>query len=216
LVHGYCAGINEFPPSQFENSASFTDYKQSRSNDQFALMIRQFGSQFESFSTVAHSQGGLASLHLLTYYWSALDAKAANGGRTVQSVGSPYHGTSLAGFLADIGWLIGFGCGSNNDLSTTGAANWMSKIPMEPRNNVYYYTTQYEDYWFILPNNCVTAANVVLARPNDGTTERKRAAVPGAHDMGNKKGWCHTNGMKYPNQCADSARNADMNKFAAR
>jgi len=216
LVHGYCAGVNEFPPSQFENSAVFADYKQSRSNDQFALLIKQFGDQFESFSTVAHSQGGLASMHLLTYYWSALDVRPANGGRTVQSVGSPYQGTSLAGFLADIGWLIGFGCGSNTDLSTNGAANWLSKIPMDARNNVYYYTTQYDDYWFVLPNNCVTAANVVLSKPNDGTTERHRAVVPGAHDMGNKKGWCHTNGMKYPNQCSDPARNADMNRAAAR
>jgi hypothetical protein len=131
-------------------------------------------------------------------------------------VGSPYQGTSLAGFLADFGWWFGIGCGGNPDLTYDGARNWLSKIPMDARNEVYYYTTQYEEYWWILPNDCVTAANVVLSAPNDGTTEEKYGQLPGAHFMGTKKAWCHTTNMKYPNQCADPERNAVLNQMAAR
>jgi len=214
LVHGYCAGQNEFPPEQFTNPYLFQDFKQSKSNDAFALTIQNAGDAFASFSIVGHSQAGLASTHLLAYYWSGVDA--ANGGRLVQSVGSPYQGTSIAGFLADIGRVFGVGCGSNYDLSRSGAANWLSKIPMDARKDVYYYTTQYDDYWYLLSNNCVTASNLVLAKPNDGTTEYKYGQLPGANNAGHKKAWCHTNGMKYPQQCTDAERNREMNEKAAR
>ena len=116
----------------------------------------------------------------------------------MQSVGSPYQGTSIAGFLADLGRVFGLGmhisllrvlivdlililflwkkktgCGSNYDLSRSGSANWLSKIPLDVRKDVWYYTTQYDDYWWVLSNDCVTAGNLVLAKPNDGTTEQK-------------------------------------------
>ena len=44
---------------------------------------------------VGHSQGGLAALHLRSFYWSGLDL--VSGGRVLQSVGSPYQGCSMAG-----------------------------------------------------------------------------------------------------------------------
>ena len=50
---------------------------------------------------MAHSQGGLAATHLHAYYWSNLET--AKGGRLIQSVGSPYYGSGLAGNLAAIG-----------------------------------------------------------------------------------------------------------------
>lgn len=52
LVHGYCAGKNEFPPSQFTNPVQFQDYKQARSNDAFALKIKEFADQFPAFTIV--------------------------------------------------------------------------------------------------------------------------------------------------------------------
>jgi len=215
LVHGYCAGSNEFPVSQFTNSALFTDYEKSRSNDQFALQILGFGTPYSSYSLVAHSQGGLASTHLKTYYWSPADVSPYNG-RVIQSVGSPYHGSGLSGVLADMGVVFGIGCGANFDLTHDGAINWASKIPISSGDSVYYYTTQYDDYWWLLPNDCVSAANVVLAKPNDGTTEVPYAKLAGSHLAGHKKSWCHTNGMKYPAQCTDPERNAEMNRLAAR
>jgi len=214
LVHGYCAGANEFPPSQFTSPYIFKDFGQSKSNDMFALTIKEHGDQFTSFSIVGHSQAGLASLHLLSYYWSAFDV--ANGGRLIQSVGSPYQGTSLAGFLADLGGVFGLGCGSNYDLSRSGAANWLCKIPLDVRKDVFYYTTQYDDYWWLLSNNCVTASNLVLHKPNDGTTEKRYGQLPGANAAGHKKAWCHTSGMKYAPQCTDAQRNKEMNDRAAR
>ncbi|KTF32905.1 conditioned medium factor, partial [Xanthomonas vesicatoria] len=72
LVHGYCSN-GVWPQAQFTNASTFLDAKQNRSNDQFAQRIAQFASQWSSFSTVAHSQGGMAALHLYAYYWSGLD-----------------------------------------------------------------------------------------------------------------------------------------------
>jgi len=217
LVHGYCAGSNEFPPSQFDNSVQFADFKQSRSNDAFSLELKKLIDTYpQGVSIVGHSQGGLAALHLHSYYWSNLDIAVTDGGRLIQSVGSPYQGTSLAGFLADLGWVFGLGCGSNYDLSRDGAVNWLSKVPLNARGDLYYYTTQYEDYWWILPNNCVTAANVILAKPNDGTTEERYAQVTGAHSARHIDSWCHTNGMKYPAQCKNANNNAEMNRLAAK
>jgi len=76
---------------------------------------------------------------------------------------------------------------------------------------VYYYTTAYgkKDY-------CAWGANMVLDKPNDGTTETKWANINGGNNMGTQTDWCHTTGMIYPGQCADPARNSVLNKNAAR
>ncbi len=108
--------------------------------------------------------------------------------------------------------------------------------------DVFYYTTQYKEgtpsslrvtdttrhtthtaqsSWpaprtAFLSRWCVFGANLVLYRPNDGTTELKKAQLAGATHAGHKEGWCHTNGMKFQNQCADPERNKEMNAAAAR
>jgi len=212
LVHGYCAGENEFPTSQFDNSVQFQDYKQARTNDEFALKIRDFGNQFPAFSLVVHSQGGLAATHLHAYYWSNLEN--AQGGRLIQSVGSPYYGSGLAGNLAAIGGVFGVGCGKNNDLTYDGASKWAAGIPAAAAADVFYYTTQYKDS--LLGNYCVYGASLALYSPNDGTTEVVKAKLAGATYAGHKKEWCHTSGMAYPNQCSDPTRNKEMNANAAR
>lgn len=63
-------------------------------------------------------------------------------GRIVQSLGTPYQGCPLAGLLAYLGDLLGIGCGLNEDLTYDGAEQWLSKIPLDKRAEVYYYTTQ--------------------------------------------------------------------------
>jgi len=212
LVHGYCSGANEFPTSQFPDSVQFQDYKQSRSNDDFALRIKALGDQYPSFSIVAHSQGGLAATHLHAYYWSNLETKKdSDTCRLIQSVGSPYHGSGLAGGLAGIGDWFGVGCGSNTDLSYDGAENWVSAVPVDAQKDVYYYTTQYGDDGY-----CVWGANMVLYKPNDGTTEIKKAALVGGNAQKTIIDWCHTSEMIYPAQCTDPARNAEMSQFACR
>jgi len=216
LVHGYCSGP-VWDVNDFTNAIVFEDYQQSRSNDEFARMIMQFGADYSSYAIIAHSQGGLASLHLKTYYWSGLDA-LANGGRAIQTVGSPYRGCSLAGMLADLGWLFGLGCGSNFDLSRDGASLWYSKLPKNaggPQSAVTTYLTRYVNNWWFF-SNCVTASNLVLSKPNDGTCELNYAKLDAGNAQSTVSGWCHAAGMKYPPQTSDPARNKEMNTLAAR
>ena len=211
LVHGYCSH-SVWPLSDFSGAVEFQDFEESRSNDQFAQLILQLCDQYPSCSIIAHSQGGLASLHLKAFYWSGLDK--LSGGRAIQTVGSPYQGCSLAGVLAGIGKVFGYGCGTQYDLTPEGASLWLSSIPMEARDHVYYYTTEYEKNNVF--DSCVTAANLFLYSPNDGTCEKKFAELEGAHFMGNTDGWCHVGDMKYPPQCTDQSRNSEMNKLAGR
>lgn len=212
LVHGYCSG-GVWPTSHFTNASTFLDANQNRTHDQFANLIRNHGAQFPSFGVVAHSQGGAASLHLYTYYWSGLDY--SSGSRLIQSVGTPYQGTALAGSLAMIGSVFGAGCGTNWDLTYDGAALWLSGIPSWAKSRVYYSTTSFTDVWWRY-DYCHLATDMFLSDPEDGTTERAYGQLPGANNMGHKTGWCHTAGMRDPAQYTDSSRNANMNTYANR
>jgi len=212
LVHGYCSG-GVWPTSHFSNYAVFQDYDQNRTHDQFARLIRDFGANYPSFGVVAHSQGGCAALHLYTYYWSGLDY--SSGSRLIQSVGTPYQGTSLAGNLALLGEIFGVGCGYNWNLTYDGAAIWLSGIPSWARYRVYYATTSFEDKWWRY-DYCNMASDLVLDDPDDGTTERWAGQLSGAHNMGHKEGWCHTASMRDPQQTTDYSRNYYMNIYANR
>ena len=214
LVHGYCSGGNPFPTSQFASNIVFSDPNQNRTHDQFANLIRNFGAAYPSFGIVAHSQGGAASLHLYTYYWSGLDS-ATGGTRLIQSVGTPYQGTALAGNLALLGQIFGAGCGTNYDLSYSGAASWLSGIPSWARAKVHYSTTSFTDVWYRY-DYCNIATDLFLSDPDDGVTEKAYDQLSGANNRGHKTGWCHTSGMRDPAQTSDSSRNADMNANAAR
>ncbi len=202
LSHGYCAGQNPWPSPDFAGfSEFFLDADQNRSHDQFAQLLLAFGESSKSFGVVGHSQGGNAALHLWTFYFSGLDW--AEGPRLIQSVGTPYQGTPLAS-------LGGFSCGVNDDLTPAGAANWLSTIPTASRDDVWYWTTSSDGPW------CEFLANLVLSTPNDGVVEVARGQLPGANDMGNTEGWCHTTGMADPAQYTDTSRNTEMNAEAAR
>lgn len=214
LVHGYCSGDAWGPvQSQFSNSVKFTDFNQNRSHDAFARLIDSYGDNFPSFGVVAHSQGGAASLHLYTYYWSGLDN--AGSGRLIQSVGTPYQGTPLAGNLAALGDIFGVGCGYNSNLTTSGASSWLSGIPTWARNKVNYYTTSFTDKWWRY-DYCNIASDLVLSDPEDGTTEKSRGQLSGGVNRGHKTGQCHTEGMRDMAQTRDSSRNSSMSANAAR
>jgi hypothetical protein len=211
LVHGYCSNP-VWPISDFTDAVEFLDVGESRSNDQFARLLRDQCDKYPSCGIVAHSQGGMAALHLKTFYWSGLDT--AVGPRLIQSVGAPYQGCSLAGFIAGIGKMFGYGCGAQYDLTPEGASLWLSMVPPKARESVYYYTTESSKNGIF--DSCVTAANLVLHEPNDGTCEEKYSKLDGGNFINNKVGWCHTGDMNYPPQCTDRSRNSEMNKFAAR
>jgi hypothetical protein len=213
LVHGYCSS-GVWPVAQFSNASAFLDTNQSRSNDQFAQLLAQFGSQWNSFGTVAHSQGGMAALHLYAYYWSGLDN--ASGARLLQSVGTPYQGTNLAGILATVGSWFGVGCGSNTDLTYDGARAWLAGIPASARAKVFYYTTSFASTNWWTNDYCNAASDLVLSDPEDGTVERVNAQLPSGNNMGHTTGQCHTTGMRDPAQYLDASRNATMSANAAR
>ncbi|MCA9971638.1 MAG: hypothetical protein KC425_15545, partial [Anaerolineales bacterium] len=213
LIHGYCSDGNPWPTSHFSQYAVFQDYNQNRSHDAFALQILSYGNNFPSFGAIAHSQGGAASLHLYTYYWSGLDY--SSGSRLIQSVGTPYQGTSLAGNLALIGDIFGVGCGTNWDLTYDGAALWLAGIPSWARSRVYYHTTSFTDKWWRY-DYCNIASDLFLSDPDDGVIERAKGQLSGASNMGHKTGWCHTSGMRDPAQTGDYGRNSNMNAYANR
>lgn len=212
LVHGYCSG-SVWNSAQFSNSAVFQDLNQNRTHDQFAQRIRTFGNTWNSYGVVAHSQGGAAATHLYTYYWSGLDL--ATGPRLIQSVGTPYQGTALAGNLAAIGSIFGAGCGSNANLTYSGASSWLAGIPSWARAKVNYYTTSFTDRAWVY-DYCHLASDLILSDPDDGTTERAYGQLSGAVNQGHKTGWCHTSGMRDPAQTTDSSRNSTMSSQAAR
>ena len=214
LVHGYCSG-NAWGPvaSQFGNASIFQDFNQNRTHNDFALRILNFGNQFDSYGIVAHSQGGAAATHLYTYYWSGLDY--ATGSRLIQSVGTPYQGTALAGNLAALGSVFGVGCGTNDNLTYSGASSWLAGIPSWARAKVNYYTTSFATAWWRW-DYCNAVSDLVLSDPEDGTTERSKGQLSGAVNRGHKTGWCHTTGMRDPAQVTDASRNATMNVNAAR
>jgi len=214
LVHGYCSGGNPFTTSHYSGDiAQFSDPNVSRSHDAFALQILNQTAPMKSFGVAAHSQGAMAALHLYTFYFSGLDW--ARGDRLIQSVGAPYQGTALAGNAAVLGDIFGFGCGENNDMSYTGSANWLSLIPTASRQQVWYYTTSFEDRPFAF-DYCNIITDLLLSDPDDGVIERDRGQLPGATNMGHVEGWCHTTGMRDPAQCTDASRNATINARAKR
>lgn len=214
LVHGYCSPGNPFTTSNFSGDiAAFSDPNVSRSHDAFALQILDQTSPMKSFGVAAHSQGAMAALHLYTFYFSGLDW--ARGDRLIQSVGAPYQGTALAGNAAVLGDIFGFGCGENTDMSYTGSANWLSLIPTASRQQVWYYTTAFEDRPFIY-DYCNIITDLLLDDPDDGVIERSAGQLPGANNMGHVEDWCHTTGMRDPAQCTDASRNATINARARR
>lgn len=186
------------------------------SNDAYALRVLDFifSTPIRVPSFIAHSQGGMVSTHLLNYYFTD-DDDQPTGGRIIQSVGTPYQGTSLADDVANFARTFGLGCGSNSDLSRDGAANWISGISNFVRDEVFYYTTTYPE-GAALRDFCNLGTGVLLNQPNDGITELSSASLPGGNDVGNNNMQCHTVDMRYPAQYSDRARNAEMNRLAAR
>jgi len=217
LVPGYCAETNpwernavDFPGGYFFDEASLNV-----PNDEYAQKVINFAAKngLTSFGLIGHSQGGKVALHIHNYYFSALED--ATGPRLIQSVGSPYQGSTAAGNIADLGKVLGVaGCGSNTDLTREGAAAWLTGINMASRGEVYYYTTTYKS-GNLFGDYCSLPMNAILEWPNDAVTELKFAQLEGGNNMGNAEKWCHTTDLAYPAQYDDHSRNQEMFANAA-
>ena len=217
LVHGYCSNASPFDSDDFTNFVEFShpDAPNSWTNDVFARHIADFADAqgLDGCGCIGHSQAGNACTHLYTYYFSCLDEANQGGSKLIQSVGTPYQGTALAGNLAALGDVFGVGCGSNTDLSYSGATAWLSNIPSWARSQVTYYTTSFATAWWRW-DYCHLATDLLLSGDEDGTTERTMGQLPGAINGGHKKGYCHISGMRDPSQTLDHSRNAQLNSQA--
>jgi len=184
-----------------------------RRNDDFAKKLLEYAEsqQMTHFSLVGHSQGGLVILHIHNYYFSGVEC--AEKGRLLQSVGTPYKGNSGAGTAADLIKLFGVSCGSNADLTKSGATLWLKDIAIEHRRHTYYYRTRYPDGFL---QYCNLATQLVLTKPNDGLAEEELSVLPDGVNLGVKDRWCHSVSMKYSPQCLDRDRNREMSANAAR
>eukprot|EP00899_Mesostigma_viride_P007377 jgi/Mesvir1/16640/Mv10173-RA.1 len=222
LVGGYCAGDIWGPVvAQFTNAVYFRDLLQNRPNDEFARVLASFAERYERYALVAHSQGGMAALHLAAYYWSGLD-RATNGTRRIQSVGTPYQGTPLMDdpILAEV-----FGCGYNGDLSTSGAPAWLASIPLWARSLVHYYTAAFGDPYCldkvpftdacaVMAESCDPRTAPFLLPSNDGVVEEVRGQLTGVNNEGHSRGECHSAGMNDPPEAWNRTRNAGMSFYA--
>jgi len=212
LVHGYCAKSLPWPIADFTNAVQFdTQLSKNLLHDKFAQEIHNFAQSkgITAFSAIGHSQGGPALTHLLSFYNSGLDLAVPLEGRVIQSLGSPYQGTPVAGNAAKLGELFGVGCGTNFDLTPDGAKLWIAGIPPDVRQHVSTYITQYNTGSLL--NYCNLAVNIAgVKKPNDGCTEVDYAGLDGSNFLGTKKGWCHTTGMNHPAQYTDVERNKRM------
>eukprot|EP01116_Phalansterium_solitarium_P011644 TRINITY_DN27396_c0_g1_i1.p1 TRINITY_DN27396_c0_g1~~TRINITY_DN27396_c0_g1_i1.p1 ORF type:complete len:678 (-),score=219.27 TRINITY_DN27396_c0_g1_i1:561-2594(-) len=208
VTHGYCASDNPWQGhSDYADAYFFVDKDASRSTDDFAQMLYAFSesNKLTAFSALGHSQGGLALLHMHNYYWTGLETPISKG-RLIQTLGSPFMGSTAAGSAATLGSIFGIGCGKNIDLSPDGAKLWYAGISAAAEDDVFFYTTTYKQDKF-LGDSCNLAMNLVLDWPNDGVTELARAQLPNGNQMGNTEAQCHTTGMKYEAQYYDAARN---------
>ncbi|RLS62698.1 MAG: hypothetical protein DWH97_11260 [Planctomycetota bacterium] len=214
LTHGYCADLNPWPMTHFSSDAwHYENLNQNISNDAYAVDLALRAAQFKSFGVVAHSQGGCAALHLYTFYWSGLDWVGA--GRLIQTVGTPFRGTPLAGNLAALAAVFGVQCGSIFDLTLDGAALWLSAIPTSARSRVYSHTTTFTDVWWSY-DYCNLITDPFLSDPEDGVVEHSSGHILGGNNMGLVTGWCHVTDMVDPAQSNDASRNSIMNAQGAR
>lgn len=223
LVHGWCSGtvwpLADFGrPGRVGGTEVFADFSASRSHDAFARQIRDQGAAafIDSFTVVAHSQGGAAATHLRSFYSSLLDFSTAP--RRIQTMGTPYGGSTLMDYYlatGPLGWIIAsiFGqCTPQFDLGTLGSALWRSTIPNWARNDVFYYRTGYRrarTFWEKLQFwrwRC-NIASFVIPGWDDGVVADWQGTLANAHNMGITESECHTGGMNHIAQTLNSGRN---------
>ncbi len=227
LVHGWCSG-NVWPRGDFEvagrvgGTEVFADFSQSRSHDNFAQRIRDQGAArfIDSFSVVSHSQGGAAAVHLRAFYNSLLDASTAP--RRMQSVGTPYRGSTLMDFYlatGPLGWLIATilgECTPQFSLGTLGSAVWRATVPSWAKNEVWYYRSGHRrpsnffqrlQFWRWRCN----LASFVIPGWDDGVVADWQGVLSNGRNMGVTSSECHLN-MNHGGQTRNQGRNNIMDR----
>lgn len=228
LVHGWCSG-NVWPigghfglPGRAGGTELFTDFDQSRSHDNFAQRIRDQGAArfIDSFSVVAHSQGGAAAVHTRAFYNTLLDASTAP--RRIQSVGTPYRGSTLMDFYlatGPLGWLIATilgECTPQFSLGTLGSALWRVTVPSWAKSEVWYYRSGHRrpsnffqrlQFWRWRCN----LASFVIPGWDDGVVSTAQGVLSNGRNMGVTASECHLN-MNHGGQTRNQGRNNLMDR----
>jgi hypothetical protein len=219
MLPGYCSDSNPWKQTSeiFTSELYFDEFNLNLSNNEYALRVLQFlinNDLDERLSFISHSQGGMVALHLITHYVTLQLPENTQKYRVIQSVGTPWQGTSLADDAANFARLFGIGCGGNSDLSRDGAANWLTGIPISQRKLTFFYTTTYKLGTFF-QDECVLFMNLLLYAPNDGISEILFSNLPEGNYQGNTEEQCHTTNMRYSPHYLDTNRNTQMNRLAS-
>ena len=225
-VHGWCSSAT-WPVGDLDNlgiTRTFLDTNQSRSHDRFAQRLRDQGNGFfnNAFTVIAHSQGGAAAAHLRTFYTSRLDNATAP--RRIQTMGTPFRGSTLMDLYVGIGGVWGFVlseifgfCGPQLSLTSVGSAVWSVGIPTSVRREVFYYRTRHRrpsNFWQRLQFwrwRC-NIVSFIIPGTDDGVVSTNQGKFNNARDMGIRDSQCHTGGMRHAAQTRDTARNAIMER----
>jgi hypothetical protein len=225
MLPGYCASINPWLATSFiwTNAFYFTQYNLALSNFDYTFKVYEFvrDLHLESCSIIAHSQGGMIAVTLKNYYVTCLDNNPSIPGgrdRLIQTLGTPWMGTPLAGDPAKFGQNFNFGCGPVPDLTPDGAINWKTNIRNQTISEVHYYTTTYsesvDNFDF-----CNVVTELLLDRVNDGTVELAKAGlepIEFSQYEGDTTKECHTTGMKFSAGYLNPDRAIIMNDTARR
>lgn len=225
LVHGFCSGF-VWPVADFNvggrvgDTAVFDDRNQSRSHDAFARRIREQGDALfpSNFTVVAHSQGGAAATHLRAFYNSNLDL--SNAPRRIQTMGTPYGGSTLMDLYIAIPLLWGFAEAVGScfppqfDLTTLGSRIWQATLPWWVRDDVFYHQTTHNlprNFWQALQFwrwNCGFASYLIVG-PDDGVVSLPQGLFLGGHAQTPGVGECH---VRNPAQTDNPGRNDIMDR----
>lgn len=243
LVHGLCSSNDAWPAEDFTNSWSYGDSTaRSKSTADFAARLqetsRDQGMEAYGFSGIGHSQGGLALLHMLAFHVSGLDTllldtlthggEFKNNHRLIQSLGSPYRGSSLS--FAQ--WLLLFSSsceGESGQFSTDQRRDELSviRVALEQLVTAGYRQTRdasfFVHYYATTCGNSQTTDAVVSLSDADLTNQRSPAMSGTPIDFVDNDRECHAGsftflgiGYRGPAQIKNKARNREMNFYAAR
>mmetsp|Transcript_9510 Transcript_9510/g.58018 ORF Transcript_9510/g.58018 Transcript_9510/m.58018 type:complete len:903 (-) Transcript_9510:1267-3975(-) len=243
LVHGLCGTDEAWPREHFTRSWSYGDsVERSKSNAEFAARIqestRKEGMDTLGFSSVGHSQGGLALLHMLAFLVSGLDTllidtlthggRFTNNHRLIQSLGSPYRGSELS--FAQWLRLLSSSCeGESGQFNSEQRRSELLIIRDAIKELVVAGQGQTRDASSFVHHYATACGNsdrtdAVVSLLNADLTDKRSPVMSGIPvDFEDNDRECHTGSVSFlgfgyygPPQIRNRARNREIDFYAAR
>lgn len=243
LVHGLCGTDEAWPSKHFTHSWSYGDsVERSKSNAEFAARIqestRKEGMDTLGFSSVGHSQGGLALLHMLAFLVSGLDTllidtlthggRFTNNHRLIQSLGSPYRGSDLS--FGQWLRLLSSSCeGESGQFNSEQRRSELLVILDATKELVVAGQGQTRDassfvHYYATACGNSDRTDAVVSLLNADLTDKRSPVMNGIPvDFEDNDRECHTGSVSFiglgyygPPQIRNRARNREMDFYAAR